>query len=190
MSTSMSTSMNHSGRADRADRADRHGQTNPSAAELEMTVLLSLCTVQTGKPEHSGRDSQTNPAETQPPCVFVLSRRLAAWAHSDVAELGPGWDHTSPIKAALQTIPGTGTTVHVLGAWPVDSRLCALAQAGVQHVTDEVRRYPSYEAAHAAHPGIDEHVVGLVLPESAGAAPRIARSLQRRIEADGRSLLA
>lgn len=174
----MNTSPTHSGRS---------GQSDPSAAELEMTVLLSLCTVQTGP---DSQTSQANPAEAQPPYVFVLSRRLADWAHSNVTELGPDWDHTSPIKAALQTIPGTGTVVRVLGAWPVDSRLCALAQAGAGHVTDEVRRYPSYEAAHAAHPGIDEHVVGLVLPESAGAAPRIARSLQRRIEADGRSLLA
>lgn len=179
----MSTSMNHSGRA---DRAGRHSQTNPSATELEMSVLLTIHTVTPAADPASPADPQHQPS---PACVFVLSRRLTAWAHSDVAELGPGWDHTSPIKAALQTIPGTGTTVHVLGAWPVDSRLCALAQAGVQHVTDEVRRYPSYEAAHAAHPGIDEHVVGLVLPESEAAAPRIARSLRRRIEADGRSLL-
>lgn len=174
----MNTSPTHS------ERSGRSGQSGPSAAELEMTVLLSLCAVQTG------RDSQTDPAETQPPCVFVLSRRLADWAHSDVTELGPGWDHTSPIKAALQTIPGTGTTVHVLGARPVDSRLCALAQAGVQHVTDEVRRYSGYEAALAAHPDITEHVVGLVWPECEQVIPRLSRSLGRLLEAEGRSLLA
>lgn len=180
----MRTSMNRSGRTDHGCHTDR-GTTagtaaGPSATELEMGVLLTICTT-----THTGAADPADPA-----CVFVLSRRLAAWAHSDVAELGPGWDKTSPIRAALQTIPGTGTTVRVLGAWPVDSRLCALARAGAQHVTNEVRRYPSYEAAHAAHPDITEHVVGLALPECEQAIPRLSRSLLRRLEASGRTLLA